>query len=115
MEALRRTAITCQGPKVFSTFQLQVPFHSPVAIQSIPDLNIAVMAASKREAEAQVRSWGFGHVFTWSDGPYVTILTTHRHLQLTVDQKRILSPAYPLWSHNAFDPEWRIHCGLSGR
>ena len=29
------------------------------------------MVASKREAEAQVRSWGFGHVFTWSDGPYV--------------------------------------------
>ena len=50
------------------------------------------MAKSKREAEAEVRSWGFGkfifffypetrlmyidiimvlgHVFTWSDGPY---------------------------------------------
>ncbi|KAF5130749.1 hypothetical protein E5D57_007093 [Metarhizium anisopliae] len=22
-----------------------------------------------REQETQVRSWGFGHVFTWSDGP----------------------------------------------
>ncbi|KAK3208613.1 hypothetical protein GRF29_77g1379067 [Pseudopithomyces chartarum] len=25
--------------------------------------------SSRNEAEAQVRSWGFGHVFTWTDGP----------------------------------------------
>ena len=25
---------------------------------------------SRNEAETKVRSWGFGHVFTWTDGPY---------------------------------------------
>jgi hypothetical protein len=24
-----------------------------------------------KDPEAAVRSWGFGHVFTWIDGPYV--------------------------------------------
>ncbi|KAI4852233.1 hypothetical protein E4T44_01620 [Aureobasidium sp. EXF-8845] len=24
---------------------------------------------SRKEAEAEVRGWGFSHVFTWSDGP----------------------------------------------
>jgi hypothetical protein len=33
------------------------------------------MGKSRREAESEVRSWGFGHVFTWTDGPYVRILT----------------------------------------
>lgn len=27
---------------------------------------------SRREAEAEVRSWGFSHVFTWTDSPYVS-------------------------------------------
>ncbi|KAF1349294.1 hypothetical protein EJ07DRAFT_140528 [Lizonia empirigonia] len=27
------------------------------------------MPKSRREAEAEVRSWGFHHVFTWTDGP----------------------------------------------
>ncbi|KAF3001797.1 hypothetical protein E8E13_002338 [Curvularia kusanoi] len=27
------------------------------------------MTKSRREAEAEVRSWGFNHVFTWTDGP----------------------------------------------
>ncbi|KAF5844255.1 hypothetical protein GGP41_002790 [Bipolaris sorokiniana] len=26
------------------------------------------MAKSRKEAESEVRSWGFGHVFTWTDG-----------------------------------------------
>ena len=25
---------------------------------------------SRKESEAQVRSWGFSHIFTWTDGPY---------------------------------------------
>lgn len=28
---------------------------------------------SRREEEAKVKSWGFPHVFTWTDGPYVSI------------------------------------------
>ncbi|KAK5127196.1 hypothetical protein LTR85_008558 [Meristemomyces frigidus] len=48
---------------------------------------------SKAQAEAEVRSWGFSHVFTWSDGPNAHYpphthsgLTTHLILkgQLTV-------------------------------
>ncbi|KAJ9155383.1 hypothetical protein NKR23_g1804 [Pleurostoma richardsiae] len=27
------------------------------------------MAKSRAEAEAEVKSWGFPHVFTWTDGP----------------------------------------------
>jgi hypothetical protein len=27
------------------------------------------MTKSRASAEKEVRSWGFGHVFTWSDGP----------------------------------------------
>lgn len=26
-----------------------------------------------RQDEAKVRSWGFDHVFTWTDGPYVCL------------------------------------------
>ncbi|EHK47401.1 uncharacterized protein TrAtP1_012499 [Trichoderma atroviride] len=32
--------------------------------------------------EAQVRSWGFGHVFTWSDGPN-SHYAPHSHSGLT--------------------------------
>lgn len=24
-----------------------------------------------KDSEAEVRAWGFRHVFTWTDGPYV--------------------------------------------
>ncbi|OAL45427.1 hypothetical protein IQ07DRAFT_614838 [Pyrenochaeta sp. DS3sAY3a] len=27
------------------------------------------MTLSRRDAESQVRAWGFDHVFTWTDGP----------------------------------------------
>ncbi|KAI1479778.1 hypothetical protein F4774DRAFT_380966 [Daldinia eschscholtzii] len=26
---------------------------------------------SRKDYEAEVRSWGFSHVFTWTDGPFV--------------------------------------------
>tara|TARA_R110002003_G_scaffold206_13_gene15835 strand:- start:3413 stop:3748 length:336 start_codon:yes stop_codon:yes gene_type:complete len=29
------------------------------------------MPKSRKEAESEVRSWGFNHVFTWTDGPWV--------------------------------------------
>ncbi len=39
-----------------------------------------------REHEEQVREWGFGHVFTWTDGPYVipTISTPSPCLALSL-------------------------------
>jgi hypothetical protein len=44
------------------------------------------MVKSRKEAESEVRSWGFGHVFTWSDGQWVYVrqqniprLTRHRN------------------------------------
>lgn len=32
------------------------------------------MTKSRRDAESEVRSWGFKHVFTWTDGPYASSL-----------------------------------------
>lgn len=37
---------------------------------------------SKREYEDEVRSWGFDHVFTWSDGPNAHY-SPHSHAGLT--------------------------------
>lgn len=34
--------------------------------QTIPP---PTMTKSRASAEKEVRSWGFGHVFTWTDGP----------------------------------------------
>lgn len=36
------------------------------------NLQIYQMTA-RQEAESWVRSWGFSHVFTWIDGPYVSL------------------------------------------
>ncbi|KAJ4287184.1 hypothetical protein N0V90_012582 [Kalmusia sp. IMI 367209] len=37
---------------------------------------------SRKDAESKVRSWGFSHVFTWSDGPNA-YYPPHRHGGLT--------------------------------
>ncbi|KAL5423159.1 hypothetical protein PMIN06_003798 [Paraphaeosphaeria minitans] len=37
---------------------------------------------SRNDAESKVRSWGFGHVFTWTDGPNAHY-PPHRHNGLT--------------------------------
>ncbi|KAG0645092.1 hypothetical protein D0Z07_9103 [Hyphodiscus hymeniophilus] len=37
---------------------------------------------SQRDFEAEVRSWGFSHVFTWTDGPNAHY-TPHSHRGLT--------------------------------
>ncbi|KAK7533708.1 hypothetical protein IWX49DRAFT_313005 [Phyllosticta citricarpa] len=37
---------------------------------------------SASQAEGQVRSWGFSHVFTWSDGPNA-YYPPHKHNDLT--------------------------------
>ncbi|KAF2442596.1 hypothetical protein P171DRAFT_70257 [Karstenula rhodostoma CBS 690.94] len=37
---------------------------------------------SRNDAESNVRSWGFGHVFTWTDGPNAHY-PPHRHNGLT--------------------------------
>ncbi|ROW13654.1 hypothetical protein VPNG_04587 [Cytospora leucostoma] len=57
---------------------------------------------SRRDYEAEVRSWGFNHVFTWTDGPNAHYsphshsgLTTHLILsgQLTVTYPKDKAPA----------------------
>lgn len=40
------------------------------------------MGKSRASAEAEVRSWGFNHVFTWSDGPNAHY-PAHKHSGLT--------------------------------
>jgi len=56
---------------------------------------------SQREHEAEVKSWGFPHVFTWTDGPNAHYsphshrgLTTHLILkgQLTITYPRDKDP-----------------------
>ena len=49
--------------------------------------------------EAKVREWGFGHVFTWTDGPFVQIpsfLFAAQSLhQLLFDKGINLMPSLP--------------------
>jgi hypothetical protein len=42
---------------------LNTSSHQPSGI------NLIMAPKSRKEAEAEVRGWGFSHVFTWSDGP----------------------------------------------
>ncbi|KAL0257250.1 hypothetical protein SLS55_008060 [Diplodia seriata] len=58
-------------------------------------------AKSQREAEKEVRGWGFRHVFTWSDGPNAHYpphshngLTTHLIVdgELTITYPKDQSP-----------------------
>ena len=53
------------------------------------------MVKSRKEAESEVRSWGFGHVFTWTDGPYV-YHSSNAHHQLT----RHSNAHYPPHKHS---------------
>lgn len=49
--------------------------HYPSA-SSQQSPSIAAMPSkpnSQRDSESKVRSWGFPHVFTWTDGPYVML------------------------------------------
>ncbi|KAH7068494.1 hypothetical protein FB567DRAFT_250557 [Paraphoma chrysanthemicola] len=40
------------------------------------------MPKSRKEAESEVRSWGFNHVFTWTDGPNAHY-PPHKHSGVT--------------------------------
>lgn len=59
---------------------------------------------TRREHEAEVRSWGFPHVFTWSDGPYVARPSTfvvpfvafwHRLSWLAAARRVCFLPGFP--------------------
>ncbi|KAI0475945.1 hypothetical protein GGR56DRAFT_674456 [Xylariaceae sp. FL0804] len=54
---------------------------------------------SRSDHEAEVRSWGFDHVFTWTDGPH-SGLTTHLVLdgQLTITYPRDARPEKTTYS-----------------
>ncbi|KAK5006533.1 hypothetical protein LTR60_005945 [Cryomyces antarcticus] len=60
---------------------------------------------SQRDAEAEVRSWGFSHVFTWTDRPFVfsSILST---------DSPSLPPSYLTPIRNAHYPP-HTHTGLT--
>ncbi len=59
---------------------------------------------SRNEAEAEVRSWGFPHVFTWTDSPWVlTHLSFHSTMIMTSWQEQPLFPAHAQWRDDAFD------------
>jgi hypothetical protein len=48
------------------SLNLFLTHHSPSKINNIGTM---MVEKSQREFEAEVRSWGFPHVFTWTDGP----------------------------------------------
>jgi hypothetical protein len=50
------------------------------------------MAKLRKEAESQVRSWGFGHVFTWTDGPCVHMFFNGFLYALTGDRNAHYPP-----------------------
>ncbi|KAL1888309.1 hypothetical protein Sste5346_009634 [Sporothrix stenoceras] len=54
------------------------------------------MSKSTKDSEVEVRSWGFGHVFTWTDGPH-TYYRPHNHAGLTTHLilRGQLTIAYP--------------------
>lgn len=47
---------------------------SPFGTTSINHTPNTMAPPSRQESEAQVRSWGFSHVFSWTDGPYESLL-----------------------------------------
>ncbi|KAH0356038.1 hypothetical protein KCU83_g1493, partial [Aureobasidium melanogenum] len=51
---------------------------------------------SRKEAEAEVRGWGFNHVFTWTDGPNAHY-PPHKHAGVTTHLvlKGSLTLSYP--------------------
>ncbi|KAF3797190.1 hypothetical protein GCG54_00009160 [Colletotrichum gloeosporioides] len=49
---------------------------------------------TQRSSEAEVKSWGFPHVFTWTDGPYVVLVS---YMWLGDD---FLNAYYPPHSHH---------------
>ncbi|KAI9904243.1 hypothetical protein N3K66_000772 [Trichothecium roseum] len=59
-----------------------------------------------KQDEEQVRSWGFNHVFTWSDGPNVHY-SSHSHGGLTTHL--VLSGEMTLWYPNEADREKRTY------
>ncbi|KAL7923407.1 hypothetical protein ACQKWADRAFT_312084 [Trichoderma austrokoningii] len=61
--------------------------------------------------EAQVRSWGFAHVFTWSDGPN-SHYAPHSHGGLTTHL--IVDGEMTLWYPNEADAE-KVTYGVGSR
>ncbi|KAG6320520.1 hypothetical protein E4U44_006190 [Claviceps purpurea] len=64
-----------------------------------------------REHEAQVRSWGFYHVFTWTDGPHAHY-PPHSHSGLTTHL--VVSGQMTLWYPNESDRE-KVKYGAGAR
>lgn len=74
---------------------------SGVLLLDPPDLSCNVqrpsLMASKplKDAEGEVKSWGFNHVFTWTDGP------------------NAYYPPHSQQYHNSPDSTWRAHHNIS--
>ncbi|KAK1483898.1 hypothetical protein CCUS01_15599 [Colletotrichum cuscutae] len=79
---LQSTSVAAAAPRAnFST--LPCAHYPSASSQQSP--NIAGMPSkpnSQRDSESEVRSWGFPHVFTWTDGPNAHY-SPHSHRGLT--------------------------------
>ena len=85
-------------PHLFDNHQSPPPPADPPKTMAPP---------SREESEAQVRSWGFAHVFTWTDGPYAsllpfssTILFSPSRARLLADKHRRRNAHYAPHSHH---------------
>lgn len=59
---------------------------------------MTVISPSRKDSEAQVRSWGFSHVFTWTDGSYVFVAPLALHgISLNIEVNS--NAHYPPHSH----------------
>ena len=58
------------------------------------------MTISRAEAERQVRSWGFDHVFTWTDGPSVTPSLPKPSKVIETNSWRVSNAHYPPHQHS---------------
>lgn len=71
----------------------QQPINITPSIPTMP-------SPSRKESEAQVRSWGFSHVFTWTDGPYA-FSTRLLHSPSPLNRlTTFLSPSFPFARRN---------------
>ena len=65
---------------------------------------------SRKESEALVRSWGFSHVFTWTDSPYASLSASFPIDYNTAAVRFTVRGADMSWRRNAHYAPHSHHC-----
>jgi hypothetical protein len=96
-----------------------VPTSFTIYISNIPTrLHSLTTMKSQKEAEAEVRSWGFSHVYTWTDGAHARrsnppLQSYSSKLKLISISLRLSTPL-PRRPHNPRHSPGTIHHRISG-